>query len=130
VSSLIPAGRAAANRLMYDTVTITREDSAPVLDITTGLYTPSSTTTVYEGPARIRAANVVPTDVGDRLRMKESHQVTIPADSAAVIANRDVLTVTASVSPTLVGRSYTVLGESIGTTVMTRKFNIEAIQGS
>lgn len=125
--SLLAAGRRAAERLMLDRISITRS-TGQTFDDATGTYVDNTPTIIYAGRARILTANPQPTEVGERTRPKVNTQVTIPAGTATVIDQRDIVTVVESVNSSFVGSSFNILGESTGTTATSRRFTLQDVQ--
>jgi hypothetical protein len=112
---------------MYDRVSVTRS-TGETLDLDTGLYVANTPEIIYAGKARVTTTNTLPTDAGERLRMKSQHFLTIPAGIVTEIHNRDLVTVVQSINSRLQGDSFYIMGETTGTTALSRKFTIQNIQ--
>jgi hypothetical protein len=120
-------GRAFAEQLMQDTCTITRADAGtPVFNETTGAYTSSAPTTVYTGPCRVKPRNLADrvVDAGEQAVSLWPFQVSIPF-AATDVELDDLVTVTASVDPSLVGRELRVRSVTRGTFVTARRLECE-----
>ena len=102
-------GRAAAESLMTDTLTITRQSGRPVTDPITGKVT-YPTTRVYSGKGRVQSRDVDAEDIiaaGTRTTLADS-VVQIPVGVA--LAVDDEVTVDASLTdPLMVDRTFRVV---------------------
>lgn len=116
----VAAGRAAAERLMVDTCTITRPGVAS-LNETTGVVTRTSTT-VYSGACRVKPdAAPGESQSGEREVVTRRFIVSIPITETGVDVD-DVVTVTASdLDPALVGVELVVGGVVTGSHVTARR---------
>lgn len=124
VPSLVARGRVAHQSLMVDTCTITRATPGDFNDTTGGRDT--TTTTVYTGVCRIKEAPIAQAEAADRRNVVTAPVLVLPASDTSDIAERDVVTVTASITPALVGAVFSVIGSAIGTTATARRFQLEA----
>jgi|SRR5215467_674567 len=117
-------GRAAAERLMVDTVTVTRRTPNATHSDTnpeTGAVSPAYAT-IYVGAAKVQSMSrqtvARPESVGDAEQFLTHREVHLP-HSATDVAADDIVTVTASVlDPDLVGKVFhvrNVLVKSYGT---------------
>ncbi len=113
---------------MKDTVEISRETDQ-IFDRDTGQYSGGTREVAYAGIARVATAKILAgmSIAGDRKRIKSDHSLTIPAGTIADIRERDQVTVTSSVNPTMLHMTFTVIGEEIGTTSTSRRFEIELV---
>ncbi len=127
VRSLVTAGRLAAARTMVDTVTVTRP-SRGALNTTTGQHATTSTT-VYTGPARIRRATSSDATAGERELQRSRPTLALPVGEtgAADLRHGDVVTVSASLNPDLVGRTFTVSSLEVGTTATAHRYVVEEV---
>lgn len=104
-------GRRAAEALMLDSCTITRDTGELVTDYNTGQVTEQSET-IYSGKCKVQSkdsATATP-DSGGHTYTVVSRQVHIPAN-AADVKDGDVVTITASVlNAFTVGKRYRVEG--------------------
>lgn len=122
----LPRMRAQAESLMADTVTITRP-GATSTDSTTGAVSTVSAQ-VYSGKARWKAATTAPRgdDVASASISSTSVELHIPVGSCTVEAG-DVVVVTASLDPLLVGRRGRVAAWWGGSQVTAYRLPIEAL---
>lgn len=119
LESLLAAGRAAHAQLMVDTVRLVRPGTEHY-DPVTGTTTQPDARTLYEGPARCKAAQAVSetADFGQRLLVQRRYEVALPWSAAPLAVDRvlpgDQVLVTASPDPRLVGMVLwvTSVGES------------------
>lgn len=128
IESTVHAGRAAAERLMVDTVTITRTTSLGAINDTTGAYTPTSST-VYSGKARVKLNNVADlvVDAGGRGASVREYIVSVPL-SSTVFAVDDTVTITASaLDPAQVGLVLHVLGITHGSQITARRLRCQEV---
>jgi hypothetical protein len=123
VTRVLAGGRAAAERLMTDTCTITRP-GARTWDAASGTYT-QATTTVYSGPCRVRVLTP-----GDRTDQAGEEQVTtwrylvsIPVTGSVELD--DEVTVNTSADSTLVGRVLRVRQVTRGSQITARRMVCE-----
>ena len=102
-------GRAAAERLMTDTLTITRQSGRPVTDPITGKVT-YPTMQVYSGKGRVQSRDVDAEDIiaaGTRTTLAEA---TVQVPVGVALAVDDEVTVDASLTdPLMVGRVFRVV---------------------
>lgn len=130
-TSAILRGRTAAERLMVDTVTVTRLDPvATTTDGETGVVT-KVYTTVYTGKAKIqrttRASRVTPTNVGEAEVFLARLELHLPV-AVLDVASDDIATVTAStLDPDLVGMVFHVRELAAKTFQTARRFGIELV---
>lgn len=119
-------GRAAAEALMLDAVTVTRLASQ-VTDPETGVVTPTYTT-IYTGKCKVqrsqRASRVAPTSVGEAEVFESRLELHLPT-SATGVTSDDIATVTASVlDPDLVGMVFHVREPAAKTFTTAHRFGI------
>lgn len=122
------AGRTAAERLMVDTVTVTRITTQGAINETTGGYTPTSPT-VYSGKARVKLNNVADlvVDAGGRGASVREYIVSVPL-SSTVFAVDDTVTLTSSpLDPSQVGLVLHVLGVTHGTQITARRLRCQEV---
>jgi hypothetical protein len=119
------AGRAAAERLMVDTCTITRVTGGSS-DPETGVRT-QTTTVVYTGKCRFKMYPRSPgrrTDVAEASVVEVDEELQIPM-SATGVQVEDIVTVTASaLDPALVGRAFRVASQAAKTHATMRRFDL------
>jgi len=123
MTALVAAGKRAHERLMTDVCTVTRQVEGS-FDDTTGKRTKISQT-IYSGKCRIKAAPVVQTEAGERRNAVSVPLLDLPADDVAAILERDIVTVSSSLNPSLVAVTFSVIGEEMATTSTSRRFEIE-----
>lgn len=137
VDSVLARGRTAARMLMRDRIVITR--------VTGTVFNPVShdyddtTTTLYDGETAGAGgpADVKPLDVGDREVQAGEREValrtfdvklpfgTVPTGTVGDFTRGDLVTVTASEDPTLVGRALTLVGIGRGARRTARHLDAE-----
>jgi len=112
--AVLAQGRAAALQLMTDTVAVTRI-TGQTYNPATMAYEPT-VVAVHTGPADVKPLDVQNREVqaGEREVALRSFEVRLPFDEPAAIARGDLVTVTASADPRLVGRVLTVTGVGHG----------------
>lgn len=134
----VAAARALAESAMVDTCTITRDAQGSaddtLNDVTGELSQPTGdATTVYSGPCLLRttaALRARSEDEGGAVLQRRIQAARLPV-SAAEVKLGDVLTVTAAAhDPQLVGRPYRVLDSEVNTFAVTRKVELEDLDGS
>jgi hypothetical protein len=108
LDSALARGRAAAERMMVDSCTIRRrtgESTAPDGNVTPTYLSPDP----YTGRCRVqqRTAAATPADAGEAYALMLSLEVQVPMSVVGVQAD-DEVTITASVDPDLVGRTFLV----------------------
>jgi hypothetical protein len=124
---LLAAGRRAHQDLMVDACTITRP-GAPTLNRTTSQLTPGSATTLYTGAIRVRPQRTPsPTEAGERRQVVARYNAALPFDALPAGALRigDVVTVTASADPRMVGQAMTVMAVDYGSTATAWRLTLE-----
>lgn len=125
------SARAKLESRMTDTVVVTRGESAPILDPDTGEYTPT-TSTIYEGPARLRSASSVVGDVDaqGQLLAAQTLVLSLPVATSGDVQVNDTVVVTASVNdPSNVGLQLNVEGLFFQTDATARRFSVEVQSG-
>lgn len=112
--ALLARGRAAAQRLMLDTVTITRV-TGRVFDPVGGQYA-DTTATVYTGPADVKPRDQVARgqEAGETDVSVSAYDVKLPWAASASVRVEDRVTATASPDPRLVDRPLLVTGVGLG----------------
>lgn len=107
----LEAMRDVAEQLMLTTVTITRTTSTGAFDPDTGDYGAGTTTTVWQGPANIRAQGQGNDDETAGQDVHRSQwRAKLPTSSTGIQVD-DILTVTSvdeRVDPDLAGRSWRI----------------------
>lgn len=124
-TSTASQGQVLAEQLMTDACTITRSGGAPVFDSTTGTYTDPAATTVYSGKCRVKPANLTSRTVqaGEQQVALWPYSVSMPLSALPELD--DVVTVTASVDASLVGRTLRVRSVARGTFLTARRLDCE-----
>ncbi|MCW2899703.1 MAG: hypothetical protein JWO67_1968 [Streptosporangiaceae bacterium] len=124
---LLAAGRQAHQDLMVDACTITRPGT-PTLNRTTSQLTPGPATTLYSGPFRIRPQRTPsPTEAGERRQVVARYNAALPFGALPSGALRigDVVTVTASADPRMVGQTMTVMAIDYASTATAWRLTLE-----
>jgi hypothetical protein len=123
--------RAQAESLMVDTCTITRPAGPPTFNADTGQYSdPVAPLTVYTGKCRIRTRTSV---LRDRITQAGEAEVVIWPYIVAVpvtdvdVAVLDIVTITASTDPALVGHAMRVRIANLATNATARRLDCEEI---
>lgn len=134
VIGLVNRGRAAAERLMFDTCTITRPGSGDPVRNPDGTVSPPPPVVMYEGPCRVKAENAVVTEVeaGGREVGVVRWTVSIPVvhpdwDTSKVGRGQTVNVTVSALDAGLVGRSFTVGAGFVGSQVTARRLPVEAV---
>lgn len=98
---------------MQDTVVITRP-AIPTFDDTTGLMQAHKLTDVYQGPARVYPGRgPSPVALGDTIVTFQTIMVAIPF-SAPIPHRDDLVRVTVSIDPGLVGKTLRIIDVTVG----------------
>lgn len=112
--AVVPTLRDKAIAQMRDGCIITREATDAVFDSGTGLITPGTATTIYEGPCWVRSR-----DAYNREARRIDEPVTLQSYTAVIpwdvtdIDDDDVLTVTRTNDPRLLNRSMRISGINV-----------------
>lgn len=113
---------------MTDKVRITRE-TEPIFDTATGKYTPTTTTTtVYEGPARLKLTSSVVgvVDAQGQNLASQSPRLDLPVKTSGAVRVHDAVEVTASEhDPANIGLRLTIEGRFFQTDATARRFPVE-----
>lgn len=128
-TSITLAGRAAAERLMIDSCTVTRLASR-VSDPETGVVTPTYTT-IYTGKCKVQRGvhptNSRPIDVGEAERFANYIELHLPMSVVGVTSD-DIATVTASVlDADLVGTVFHLRELAHKTFQTARRFGVQEV---
>jgi len=117
VSSVVAAGRAAHAALMIDACTVSRAIPG------TRVYVPATQSytedveTVYTGPCRLKIWRGTDEQASETEVNVQRYYVDLPLTGATPnVARRDLLTVTASLNPALVGRALVLTDVETETT--------------
>lgn len=116
VSATLARGRTWRQAIMFDTVTVVRPSASRTYDQTSKTYLTTSAP-VYTGPARI-----VPWRGNDEQAAETEvtvyrYRIQFPLTATAPEIKRyDVVTVTASTNPTMIGKVLNVTEPELGTT--------------
>jgi hypothetical protein len=121
------AGRAAAEALMVDSCTVTRNAAGPTFNETTGAYTGGATSTIYTGACRVK-----PRDNADRVVQFGEEAVSFWPFLVSVpmsvddVELDDFVTITASaLDPALVGLVLRVRQVQAGSHITARRLSCE-----
>jgi len=124
-SGLVAAGRAWHEAIMDDECTVTREGTR-TLDESTGQYsqTPS---TIYSGVFRMVVPPRAPQDVVavGQVEAVTRPRADFPVAASAAVRDGDVLTVTVSGDPALLGQKFRLRGFAGQTHGTARRFFVE-----
>lgn len=124
------AGRELAARLMVDSCTITRPNTARTFNRGTGSYTAGTTGPVYSGPCQIQIAALADAGTPDTEGGGATVQqilVKVPVDVTAYRVG-DLVTVTAAIlDDTLVGRDFRVTAIHGKTFATARRLQCEEV---
>ncbi len=120
---LLPAAKAAHERLMVDSCTISRVEKGS-FDDSTGKRVEVSRE-IYSGPCRVKASDVGQREAGERSNVVVAPTLVLPGDDVSDIRERDVVEITDSSSPILIGRLFSIIGADSATTASARRFLIE-----
>lgn len=123
-------GRAAAEELMTDTVTVTRVTGPEgELDPETGEREPAPTTVVYSGPAKVQTYEPYEStkESADHRYVEQRYALHLPIAAAKADVD-DTVDITASQTDAqLVGRIYRVAGEHAKTYATSRRILIDEV---
>lgn len=129
--SAILRGRAAAEALMADTVTI-RRVTGSATDPETGVITPTYTT-IYSGICKVQqsAPATTPTTVGEAAVYLGQLQLHLPVTSTTGnVAPDDLATIdTCDLDPALVGKTFHLRGPAHKSYATARRFPMVEISG-
>lgn len=127
----LASGRAAAQRLMTETCTITRAGTgSQVYNAANDTFTEPSRQTIYTGPCRVKAPTGGDSRVaaGDDVYHLDAYIVSIPV-SATVIRPEDQVAITSAASdPTLAGITLRVRSITSGSQVTARRLMCEVMK--
>jgi hypothetical protein len=124
-TGFINAGRAWHEAIMEDECTVTRE-GARTLNESTGQYS-QTPTTVYTGVFRMVVPPRSPQDVValGQVEAVTKPRADFPVTTSTGVRDGDILTVTASVDPALVGQKFCLRGFAGQTHATARRFFVE-----
>lgn len=128
-ASALARGRAAAEALMADAVTV-QHQTGETTDGETGAVTPAYST-VYTGKAKIGQATPAasPTDVGEAAVFLGQLVLHLPVSATAVQPD-DLVTVTTSLlDPGLAGRTFRLRGPSHKSYLTARRYPMVEVTG-
>jgi hypothetical protein len=120
-------GRAFAESVMTETVTIGTEAEGDTLDPSTGQYL-LEMAAVYEGRARYKAGGTAASqiDAVSQLLTEQDAQLSLPIETSLAVAKGMTVVVTASESdPGLVGLRVRIKAPSVGSYRTARRFAVE-----
>lgn len=123
-------GRAEAEALMVDTVTITRiTPGTGELDPVTGTYDETTTSTVYSGKCKVQQRTSVSTDeVGGTVVTVMDTEVHVPM-SVTTVQVGDIATMNSAVlDPALVDRTYRITDDPSKSYATARRLRTEEVQ--
>lgn len=128
IPQLLARGRAAHERLMRDTCTITRV-STSTFNTTTGDYS-TTTASIYSGVCRLKgptAGNAAPQEVqaADAEQVRTRQTLVLPHGAASGVAEGDRVAMT---SGALSGQTYTVVGVVATSTMTADAVLVEQVQ--
>ena len=129
IAAALPELRAHAESRMVDTVRVTTPGS-DTWDDATGTYTPGAATVHYTGKARIRQGNPAPgaTDAGETAWAVDRAVLSLPVALAVLPDGADVeVTAVGSLSASVVGQRYTVLGSHSQTDSTARRYVVQVV---
>lgn len=128
-TSELAAMRDTSMSAMPDTVKITRITAGGTLNPTTGVFTPATSTAVYEGVGRVRAptqSTEMERIFGDTEMTIQRYVVKLPFDAVG-IQRDDRVAVTDSSDTEIVGRSFRVVSVLAGSNHVDRTLGVEEI---
>jgi Family of unknown function (DUF6093) len=120
-------GRAAHEGLMVDACTITRPGT-PTLNRSTSALTPGTATQLYSGKCRIKPQRTpTPTEAGEKRAIVARYEFALPfsAVPSQPLQPGDVVTLTTSADPRLVGQVMTVMALDYGSTATAWRITLE-----
>lgn len=125
---IVLAGRAAAERLMVDTCTITREaTTGQTYNAANDTFSEPARSTIYSGPCRVKPAGAGDrrASAGDDTYQLDAYVVSIPVSATAVEPGDQVAITAAQHDPTLTGVGLRVLSVDIGSQITARRLRCE-----
>lgn len=130
-TAAVAAGRQAHLALMVDRCTISRPATSSSWDPVTDTYVDRPATVVYTGACRVAPASRASGDgtEGAREVTTSRYEVALPHDGTAEIVIGDLLTVTESTDPWLVGRPLLVAAVGLGSTRTAHWVSVEDQRG-
>lgn len=127
LDGLLSQGRAAHEELLIDACTITRA-SPPTLNRTTSVQTPGTSVPLYSGKCRLKAQRM-PRDAqaGEELQVVARYELALPFGLLPPSALRvgDVVTMTSSADPRLIGQVLHVLAVDYGSTATAWRITVQ-----
>lgn len=127
----LAAMRETSESAMPDACTVVRPAAAGAgtIDPVTGVFTPTTGTTIFTGACRMRPPSSEEVEVlhGDIEVVKQRFTTTFPFDIAQLHVG-DVVTFTDSSDPRFAGRSYKITGYASGSFHIDRRVALEAVE--
>jgi len=119
--------RSMAARTLHDRCRVTRPSTSGTLD-GSGVWTPGTATTVYDGPCRVRPANTLDTETmfGGEASTLSRFVVTLPFD-APVVERADRVTVYESGDDQLEDRHLSVVAVRVRSKHVDRRLGCEEV---
>jgi hypothetical protein len=131
-ADLLARGRARAEELMTDTVTITRITGPPgPVDPDTGEREPAPTMTVYAGPGKIQTyePHESARKSGEHIYIEQRYHLHLPISATEADVGDSVTVTSSATDAQLVGREYRVAGEHAKTWATARRLLLDEITG-
>jgi len=132
VGAYLDGFRTDAEGLMVDTCRITSPGGAPVFNNETGQYDQPEPVTVYEGPCKLKVANVATQnpDAGERQWTVQRTELHLPvAGSEGVRVAQTALMLTSQHDAASAGRRFRVSGLHHETYATARRLEVEEVTG-
>lgn len=131
-ADLLARGRARAEELMTDTVTVTRVTGPPgPVDPDTGEREPAPTTTVYTGPGKVQTyePHESARKSGEHIYIEQRYHLHLPISATEADVGDSVTVTSSATDAQLVGREYRVAGEHAKTWATARRLLLDEITG-
>jgi hypothetical protein len=115
--------RSVVARFLTDSCTIATPGADPVFNPSTG-YSDADGDEVYDGPCRLRPSSGSTVDAGGAVLTLHRYDLTVPWDTTGLTVGQ-VVTITDSNDPSLVGRTYRIVDVQGGTDTPHRRAVVE-----
>ncbi len=128
VLTAVERGRRAAANLMLDTAVVTRPGGSPTFNAITGVLVPSVGTVVHTGPCRLRQPTPQESEVlfGEQQVSIARFIAVFPHDVTGIDID-DVITLTTSADPDVIGFEYRVTAVPRSTFTIHKSYACEAV---
>ena len=129
-ASVMAQGRVAAAALMVDSCVIVDGGNAPTFNTTTGVYSDTAGTTVYEGPCQVQVSdglNARGAEAGGADLTISRVTVKVPISAEGIAVGNTVRITAAENDPELVDQQFTVIAGHTKTFATCRRLQVERL---